>query len=58
MVVVFKQPDQNSHIKGGIDVSSAIPHFIRLFVELLSLLTDKAEVVSPSSATSTDFDST
>ena len=27
-----------SHFKGGIDFSSAIPHSMRLFVELLSLL--------------------
>ena len=27
-----------SHFKGGIDVPSAIPHSIRLVVELLSLL--------------------
>ena len=29
---------KHSHFKGGIDVSSAIPHSIRLSVELLSLL--------------------
>ena len=49
---------KHSHFKGDIDVSSAIPHSIRLFVELLSLLaTDTAEVVSPS-ATSAEFDPT
>ena len=55
---MLRQPNQsNSHFKGGIDVSSAIPPSIRLFVELIFLVGDTAQVVS-SSATSTELDST
>ena len=34
-----------SHFKGGIDVSSAIPHSIRILVKLLSLLATQQSVI-------------
>ena len=49
---------KHPHLKGGIDVSSAVPSSIRLSEELLSLLAISREVVSPDSAKSTEFDAT
>ena len=56
----FPQAAEPKHyyLKGGIDVSSAIPPSIRLFEELLSLLVNSRSGISPDSAKRTEFGAT